>query len=250
MLNFEVKHHRDKYCMIPYWHMTDSELSIAAKGLMTWFFIPEVNWNRTDAEILEKTNITKEELSSLLNELQEHGYIECITDKKTKQPVYSIFEKPKARGVKAPKVNINEADLKTVNELELEGVKKTKLNFYDKCYAEIINFTEDIDLQTILTEYLTLRLNPVPGSNLSEKRLSGVAQWKGLLKKLSEMKGNKTAIVQQSITKGWATFVDLKTADQQSFDGVAGKDYSAEEQEEIKKLMKQWEKQGYKGEVF
>lgn len=97
------------------------------------------------------------------------------------------------------KVDINNNNTKVL----LSDVTKKKKSLYDKCLDEIYEYTKDIRLQTTLIRYLQLRLS------MKDKPLYGVNQWKGLLKKLDSLAGDKCDIVEQSIERGWATFIQV-----------------------------------------
>lgn len=81
--------------------------------------------------------------------------------------------------------------------------KQKNKNLYEKCIDEIDSFTNNTDLRDVLVKYLNLRLS------MKDKPIYGVNQWKGLLNKLSVMNGDMIAIVEQSIERGWGTFVEI-----------------------------------------
>lgn len=86
-----------------------------------------------------------------------------------------------------------------------EEKKQTKrLNMYDKCILEIDNYTDDDKLKEALKSYLSIRLK------MTDKKLLGVNQFKGLLKTLSDLNGDKVAIVERATERGWASFYELK----------------------------------------
>lgn len=90
--------------------------------------------------------------------------------------------------------------------IEIEK-KEKNLSLWNKCKIEIENFTLNYKLQNALFRYLELRLA------MKDKQLYGVGQWKGLLKKLSSLSNDtntRIKIVEQSIERGWGTFVDIK----------------------------------------
>lgn len=99
------------------------------------------------------------------------------------------------------KVDIN----KNNTNVLLFTQKPKRMNLFDKCYLEITTRYTDEKLKDILVDYLKMSLE-----RKDEKRLKSHAQWKGLLNKLDNMTGDKIAIVNQSIKKYWATFVEVK----------------------------------------
>ena len=91
-------------------------------------------------------------------------------------------------------------------EFKEEKPKSKRKNLYEKCLAEIDNFTEgdDVDLKAALKTYLEIRLK------MKDKPILGVGQWKGLLKTLNTLTGDKVAIVERATERGWGSFFELK----------------------------------------
>lgn len=92
--------------------------------------------------------------------------------------------------------------------------KTKKPNMYDKCLAMIDDYTNDSELRKLLIQYLNLRLE------MSDKPLKYANQWKGLLNLLSRLSDNidnQKKIVNQSIIKGWGTFVEIKDYNRKGF---------------------------------
>jgi len=81
---------------------------------------------------------------------------------------------------------------------------KKKLNLYEKCKVEIDTFTSDKALQDALTNFITMRLK------MKDKPILGVGQFKGMLKLLSGLEGDKVKIVETATARGWASFYELK----------------------------------------
>lgn len=101
--------------------------------------------------------------------------------------------------------NVDITDNNNTNVLFLSRQKPKRMNLYDKCYEEILTRYTDEKLKNILVDYLKMSLE-----RKDEKKLKSYAQWKGLLNKLDNMSGDKIEIVNQSISKYWATFVEIK----------------------------------------
>ena len=95
-------------------------------------------------------------------------------------------------------------DIITINSNNTEffgKIKSTKKkSLYDKCYDDIVEFTNNIGLIDALTEYLKIRLQ------MKDKPLYE-GTWKGMLKKLSKM-DNQIDVVNTSIERGWASFFE------------------------------------------
>lgn len=112
---------------------------------------------------------------------------------------------------------INTTKDKSVSENEFDfGIqtKTRKPNMYDKCLAIIDDYTNDSELRKLLIQYLNLRLE------MSDKPLKYANQWKGLLNLLSRLSNSiddQKQIVNQSIIKGWGTFVEIKDYNRKGF---------------------------------
>lgn len=94
------------------------------------------------------------------------------------------------------------------SEKQKEEKTGKRLNMYDKCLLAIDEYTKDEKLKEALKTYLGIRLRVTE----KNKKLLGVGQWKGLLNKLDEISGNKVAIVEQSIERGWASFFPISNS--------------------------------------
>ena len=126
----------------------------------------------------------------------------------------------------------------TENNNFLVNTPKKKKGMYDKCYTEIMTRYSDKELQNILVDYLKMCLE-----RKDEKRLKSYVQWKGLLNKLDSLTGNKVAIVEQSIKKYWATFVEVKQYKYMNGklneDGAKSVVATQDEKEEIERWQKE-----------
>ena len=101
-----------------------------------------------------------------------------------------------------------EKDTITINSNSTENdfigsVKSTKKkSLYDKCYDQILEFTNNVGLIDALTDYLQMRLQ------MKDKPLYANS-WKGMLNKLAKM-DNQIDVVNESIERGWASFFEHK----------------------------------------
>ena len=102
-------------------------------------------------------------------------------------------------------INIEKEDNIIKNNTEADEffgrVKSTKKkNLYDKCYDQILEFTNNVGLIDALTTYLQMRLQ------MKDKPLY-YNSWKGMLNKLLKME-NRLDVVSTSIERGWASFFE------------------------------------------
>lgn len=86
--------------------------------------------------------------------------------------------------------------------------KPASKNLYQRCVAEIHNFTDSVAEIELLKTFLTFRLGN------REKPIRGVNMWTYLLRKLdkavAECGATRVAIIQQSLDKGWLSFYPVK----------------------------------------
>lgn len=163
--------------LIPTHFINDTSLSYAEKGVLASLYC--------DVEITDK---------DIFNSLISKGYIE--KSKKGEFIVKSIPKHP-------------DGEIILIEEVPK---KEKKPNLMTKCIDEIKNFTNDEALQNVLKQYLFLRLNPAKESRLYGHKLT-FYKFTRLLADLKNMRGNKIDIVNRSIDKEWAIFVDIASKD-------------------------------------
>ena len=218
-----------KYCILPYSHLVDKALSFEAKGLLSYMLCPNTDWDGSTEDLIDKNSISKEELKKIFNELQVRGYL--IVKEVNGKNEYEIRD-----AVAKNTTNTLIEDIKTNEELERENGKKEKLNLFQKCKLSVENYTDDDELRKVLLDYLNLRLNPQKESRLYNMKIVHINQWNAILKTLDTMNGNKVKIVEQSIEKAWAKFIDIEN---KSNDNVkTSSSYTKEELDFIKNKIK------------
>lgn len=163
--------------LIPTHFINDTSLSYAEKGVLASLYC-DVEVDDTD----------------IFNSLISKGYIE--KSKKGEFIVKSIPKQP-------------DGEIILIEEVPK---KEKKPNLMTKCIDEIKNFTNDEALQNVLKQYLFLRLNPAKESRLYGNKLT-FYKFTRLLDDLKNMRGNKIDIVNRSIKKEWAIFVDTASKD-------------------------------------
>lgn len=141
-----------------------------------------------------------------IKHLEELGYIVCSMKTTTTGSIRLI---KMIRGVSSKRLTNNIADSNIENTIlskdniveKIPEVKKKSL--YQKCIDEIELYTNCIGLQSVLKDYLDIRLK------MTDKKLYGVNQFKGILNKLNTLANNdsdKIDIVTTAIERGWASF--------------------------------------------
>ena len=124
------------------------------------------------------------------------------------------------------------------NIRKTSATKKRGKSLYEKCVDLIQTYTDNFGLQTLLEDYLKMRLQ------IKDKPLQYENQFKGLLNKLNLLATDdkdKEKIVQYSLEKGYASFYELKnnfTASSQSnvrSDTMTEDDYDRLERQKIER---------------
>jgi len=130
-------------------------------------------------------------------------------------PLTSCCQRREAQDVKGVNLNNNKQikknkekniskDISWMDSYNIEKPKKAeKKNLYQKCSECIDEYTNDPILNSLLHDYLTLRLQ------IKDKPIYGVNQWKGLLNKLDSLCKERDIpeeIVRYSIERGYASF--------------------------------------------
>lgn len=229
-----IKNKRNIYVTMTHYHLRDDRLSLEAKGLQSWLLSTDKKWTGEVSTISKfHPGLTGEKLNSILNELQNLGYI------KSDNGDILVFDVPE-------KVDNNKIEKININNLSKSPNKKLSGNLFSKCNDYIYTYTDDTDIQSALRDYLFIRLNPSKDSRLITYKLHSVKQWENLVNTLDSMKGNKEKIIKQSIEREWAKFVDIEE-NNLAKDGLQSNSYNPEEIEyfkrEIKKMRKERDEQ-------
>jgi len=250
------KVHKNKnYTVMSNYHLREKEMSLKAKGLLSWMLSNSEDWDYSIAGIVANCKESETAIESALDELKTFGYLEVIkkmpneTESGRIEYVYNIYEMPKqeggfqgvvfqgvenqgqrstiARSTKEEDIyNINIINTaepsvskspykrkvlltddysdKVLDNPKEEQKKEKRKNLYDKCIDEIDGYTDDERLRTALRKYLTVRLS------MTDKKIYGVNQWKGMLNTLTALNGDKVAIVERATERGWGGFFEIK----------------------------------------
>ena len=163
----------------------------------------------SDEEVIKKLPDTSQKNDSISN--SNVTSYNNLTDKELNKELDTILKdstaEPSVTKIskrKIPKLTDTDIREKEYKEENLRKTENKKMNLYEKCVLEITNFTDDEKLREALKTYLGIRLK------MTDKKLLGVGQWKGLLKTLSTLQGDKVAIVERATERGWASFFELK----------------------------------------
>ena len=259
---FRVEKTKD-YTTMSNYHLREKEMSLKAKGLLSWMLSNDDDWDYSIQGIVACCKENETAIESALDELKQFGYLTVTklmpnqTESGRIEYVYDVHEKPKKQGVEKQGVEnlpleiqgvenqvqrntivrntkkeiknnntilknstaeppitksqiITKRNLPNINddfsekEFKEEKPKSKRKNLYEKCMLEIDSFTDDDNLKAALKTYLEIRLK------MKDKPILGVGQWKGLLKTLNTLTGDKVAIVERATERGWGSFFELK----------------------------------------
>lgn len=237
---FRVEKNKD-YTVMSNYHLREKEMSLKAKGLLSWMLSNNDDWDYSISGIVANCKENETAIKTALNELQEFGYLEVkklVPDKNnpTIHYEYIIHEK----SVKS--TNNQDIDFLGVENLALENqaqrntkesntkkvsntvinklittevivddniTKKRKKDRYEQYEDIIIHYTNNIVLQERLRDYIPIRVD------LARKKGKQFYPnvFKGLLNELDRLTDNtQTAIeiVEQSIKNEWENFYPIK----------------------------------------
>lgn len=229
---FRVQKTKD-YTTMSNYHLRDKNLSLKAKGLLSWMLSNNNDWDYSIAGIVACCKEGETTVNTALRELQEYGYVKIIKVKPNKDNnrihyEYNVYERPQdieslmlesqdienqvQRNTNIINTNKRNTNNKTISKDIVEnfsfGTKKESM--YSKCVSLIDDFTDDSILRDLLIASLKLFLE---NSRESDKPFY-TNHFKGKLndlKKLSEDNYEQRKIVQQTLDKGWNGFYAVKT---------------------------------------
>lgn len=172
----------------------------------------------------EFCGVSEPTVTRSIQKLIDCGYIEKVSFdgrhrvlkviKQTNQNDYPASSKCTSNNIDSNTANkgvSNNKLLDIITPKKKESKKKASL--YQQCSECIDSYTNNVVLNSLLHDYLTLRLA------MKDKPIYGVNQWKGLLNKLDELcatTNEPEKIVRYSIERGYASFFIPNTYNNQS----------------------------------
>lgn len=200
----------DNYISIQGWMRT--KLDLSGNDLIVYALI--YGFSQTSNQkftgslqyIADWCGATKQGVMKNLNNLLDRGLIEKIKEGVNSVAYYTTdyttqFNAPLNSveyTIQHSLINNIEDSIGEKDNLLLKIPKKKSL--YDKCYDQILEFTNNVGLIDALTSYLQMRLQ------MKDKPLYANS-WKGMLNKLAKM-DNQLEVVNTSIERGWASFFE------------------------------------------
>ena len=233
------------YTVMSNYHLRDKNISLKAKGLLSWMLSNDNDWDYSINGIVSNCKESETAIESALAELKDFGYLEITklmpnqTDSGRIEYVYNVFEQPKQEGGFLPlesqevenpvqRNTIARSTKRRINTIPKGIVREdpsTKETSSDNVSDyERHMYTEEkpkkksrwdrcVDMIDEYTDDEELRgaLKAFLSDRLAMKdKPIYPNQWKALLKKLTAIGGNTKAVVQQSIEYGYASFYPLR----------------------------------------
>lgn len=206
------------YTVMSNYHFKDKNLSLKAKGLLSFMLSLPDDWNYTIDGLVNICRENETAIKNTLNELKENEYLEIkkVQNEKGRfEYIYNIYEKPQSKkpevenpGVDNPKVD-NQGQLNTNNKILNNQIlnnkkerKKEALKKYDDVLLEsglpekiIQNLKDFIQMRTLIKKPMTNRALELCINDL---------------KRLSNDEETQVKIIEQSIKRNWQGLYPLK----------------------------------------
>lgn len=237
---FRVEKTKD-YTVMSNYHLREKEMSLKAKGLLSWMLSNNDDWDYSIAGIVANCKENETAIKSALDELRAFGYLEVKKFAPNKDVSvfhyeYIVHEQPienqDIENLCLENLDVENQAQRNTNTrntntrrnisnnklLDIPGMNTKRKSLYEKCYDHILEFTNNVGLIDALTEYLKMRLQ------MKDKPLYENS-WKGMLKKLADM-DNQIDVVNTSIERGWASFFEPNKSYNKKGKAVFGEDES------------------------
>lgn len=244
MAVFRVEKTRD-YTVMSNYHLRDKNLTLKAKGLLSWMLSNTDGWDYSVAGIVEVMKENRDAINSALTELEDYGYLTrrkirdggkfggveyLITEIPfTENPitVNPTTENPQQISTNKTNTKPNKDPLPTVEGEQAPSSKKRV------SYAEILSANDNKYVKEALEKFL----HSCRGKNYTPKVTTVMEFAKVLRENAGEDPVVAMAIVDQSIDNGWKALYPLKkygkhtkaTAVSKKWSGETAKDEQGKE---------------------
>ncbi len=214
MAVFRVEKTKDFVVMSNY-HLRDKNLTLKAKGLLSWMLSNDEGWDYTVAGIVSVMRENRDAINSALCELEDYGYLtrQRVRDNTGKftDVEYLITEKPFTENplLENPQqINTNtNKELKEKNTLSTKEEQAPKTKEY-KNYGEIYTDSINSEIRTALESFIS----SLKAKHGYTPKITTVAKFADTLRELSSNNSElATRIVQQSIDNNWKALYKLKS---------------------------------------
>jgi len=215
------------YTVMSNYHLRDKNLSLKAKGLLSWFLSNNSDWDYSIQGIVANCKENETAITSALDELKRFGYLSITkltpdkTDSGRFEYVYNIYERPKQdiekQGVEFLPLEILEVENQVQRNTEKRNTKKEilKKSLIDKSIKDIgkTEKASDSPESMFIEKYNTICTNLPKCLKLTDKRIKAI---KKLMKTYSPfdiedvfIKANKSDFLIGKNDRGWKADIDF-----------------------------------------
>ena len=207
-------------------HLRDKTITLKAKGLLSVILSLPDDWKYSIAGLAAICKEGQSAVKSALQELTEAGYVTVTklypnqTETGRIEYVYDIHETPQAprkQGIENQPLEVQQVEnrgqlnteIPSTDKSSTQEPKKKERKRPETFDAIIADFTEDQDLRDALGEFVRYR---AASATRAKKAFTSYAlkQNVGKLRNLASDPKTMTAIVNQTIERGWSGFFPLK----------------------------------------
>lgn len=213
------------YTVMSNYHLRDKNLSLKAKGLLSWMLSNTDGWDYSVAGIVEVMKENRDAINSALTELEDYGY---LTRRKVRENgkfdgmEYLITEIPFTENPQ--QINTNKTSTNQINPLPTVKGEQAPSVEKKSSYAEILS----VDDNKYVREALEKFLHYCRGKNYTPKIVTVMGFAEVLRDNAGEDPKLAMAIVDQSIDSGWKALYPLKKYGQQKKATAVSKTWSGE----------------------
>lgn len=171
----------NNYTVMSNYHLRDKNLSLKAKGLLSWMLSNNDGWDYSIAGIVACCKEGETTVNTALRELQKYGYVQIVkckpdTENNRIHYEYNVYEKPQdieslviesqalenqvQRNTKESNTKESKKVLSKDNtsNFQFGGQKPKKENLYSKCVSLILAKTDSYELRQLLVSWLDMLL--------------------------------------------------------------------------------------------
>ena len=213
MAVFRVEKTKDYVTMCNY-HLRDKNLSLKAKGLLSWMLSNKDDWDYTVAGIVANVKESRDAVNSALCELEDYGYLtrrQIRDGGKFGDMEYLITEKPFTENplsVNPTTENPQQINTNINNKLNKEKSlpKGKEEQAPKKSYNDIFSTKENEHIRDALVKWV----NICKGRDI-KFQIKTLERWATVLRdNAKEDPALAMAMVEQSISSGWKDIYPLK----------------------------------------
>ena len=216
MAIFRVEKSKD-YTVMSNYHLRDKNLSLKAKGLLSWMLSNTEGWDYSVAGIVAVMKENRDAINNALAELEDYGY---LTRRKVRDGgkfdgmEYLITERPFTENPSTEKpltenpqqINTNKTSTNQKNPLPTVKGEQAPSTEKKSSYAEILSADDNKYVREALEKFL----HYCRGKNYTPKVVTVMGFAEVLRDNAREDPVLAMAIVDQSIANGWKALYPLK----------------------------------------